>query len=181
MSHEKRRAIVMTTSIIGDGLVMSRGDRVRSSVGGAPGAVPSGRYNGRVAWMVGWSTLDRVCLAAAQPGDTHAARGGSIAYGDASMAEPSPTDIAHASSVGSKRSWVASSSSTKRSAVPSRPTSGTSVHRLPGAVARCANAEQVSEVARYCREHGIPVTARVRGTRRSENRPPRGCSSIHRR
>lgn len=40
---------------------------------------------------------------------------------------------------------------------------GRVVHRLPGAVARCTGAEQVSEVVRYCREHGVPVVARGQG------------------
>jgi len=40
---------------------------------------------------------------------------------------------------------------------------GRVVHRLPGAVARCTGAEEVSEVVRYCREHGVPVVARGQG------------------
>lgn len=40
---------------------------------------------------------------------------------------------------------------------------GRVVRRLPGAVARCSNAEEVSEVVRFCREHGIPVVARGQG------------------
>jgi FAD/FMN-containing dehydrogenase len=40
---------------------------------------------------------------------------------------------------------------------------GRVIRRLPGAVARCATAEEVSEIVRYCREHGIPVVARGQG------------------
>jgi cytokinin dehydrogenase len=40
---------------------------------------------------------------------------------------------------------------------------GRVVHRMPGAVARCTTAEEVSEVVRYCRERGIPVVARGQG------------------
>ena len=37
---------------------------------------------------------------------------------------------------------------------------GRTVNRLPGAVARCASAEEVAEVIRFCRERKIPVAAR---------------------
>lgn len=40
---------------------------------------------------------------------------------------------------------------------------GKVVRRLPGAVARCANAREVAEVVRHCREHGIPIVARGQG------------------
>jgi FAD/FMN-containing dehydrogenase len=40
---------------------------------------------------------------------------------------------------------------------------GRVVHRMPGAVARCTSAEEVSEVVRHCREHGVPVVARGQG------------------
>lgn len=40
---------------------------------------------------------------------------------------------------------------------------GKVVHRLPGAVAKCRNAEEVAEVVRFCREHGIPVVGRGQG------------------
>lgn len=40
---------------------------------------------------------------------------------------------------------------------------GRIVHRLPGAVARCAGAEEVAEVVQHCREHGISVVARGEG------------------
>jgi cytokinin dehydrogenase len=37
---------------------------------------------------------------------------------------------------------------------------GRMVDRLPGAVARCTSAEEVAEVVRFCRQHGIPVVPR---------------------
>jgi cytokinin dehydrogenase len=37
---------------------------------------------------------------------------------------------------------------------------GRTVNRLPAAVARCASAEEVAEVVRFCRERKIPITAR---------------------
>lgn len=40
---------------------------------------------------------------------------------------------------------------------------GKVVHRMPGAVARCSNAEEVAEVVRFCREHGLPIVARGQG------------------
>ncbi|MEM1204459.1 MAG: FAD-binding protein [Acidobacteriota bacterium] len=40
---------------------------------------------------------------------------------------------------------------------------GKVVHRMPGAVARCANSEEVAEVVRYCRRHGVPIVARGQG------------------
>lgn len=40
---------------------------------------------------------------------------------------------------------------------------GRRVDRLPGAVARCASAEEVAEVVRFCRERKIPVVARGQG------------------
>ena len=40
---------------------------------------------------------------------------------------------------------------------------GRLVDRLPGAVARCANAEEVAEVVRFCRERKIPIVARSQG------------------
>jgi FAD/FMN-containing dehydrogenase len=40
---------------------------------------------------------------------------------------------------------------------------GRVIHRTPGAVARCTNAEEVAEVVRACREHGIPVVPRGQG------------------
>ena len=40
---------------------------------------------------------------------------------------------------------------------------GRMVDRLPGAVARCANAEEVAQVVRFCRERKIPVVARSQG------------------
>ncbi|MEL7059091.1 MAG: FAD-binding protein [Acidobacteriota bacterium] len=40
---------------------------------------------------------------------------------------------------------------------------GKVVHRLPGAVARCVNAQEVAEVVRYCREHGLHVVGRGQG------------------
>lgn len=40
---------------------------------------------------------------------------------------------------------------------------GKVVHRMPGAVARCKNAEEVAEVVRYCREHKVPVVGRGQG------------------
>jgi FAD/FMN-containing dehydrogenase len=40
---------------------------------------------------------------------------------------------------------------------------GRRVDRLPGAVARCASAEDVATVVRFCREHKIPVVARGQG------------------
>jgi len=40
---------------------------------------------------------------------------------------------------------------------------GRRVDRLPGAVARCASAEEVAGVVRFCRERKIPVVARGQG------------------
>jgi|CXWL01.1.fsa_nt_gi FAD/FMN-containing dehydrogenase len=40
---------------------------------------------------------------------------------------------------------------------------GRLVTRIPGAVARCHNAQEVAEVIRYAREHKIPVVARGQG------------------
>ncbi|MEM7051532.1 MAG: FAD-binding protein [Acidobacteriota bacterium] len=40
---------------------------------------------------------------------------------------------------------------------------GRVVHQVPGAVARCTSTEQVAEVVRFCREHGIVVVARGQG------------------
>jgi FAD/FMN-containing dehydrogenase len=40
---------------------------------------------------------------------------------------------------------------------------GMLVHNMPGAVARCENAEQVAEIVRYCREHELPIVARGQG------------------
>jgi len=40
---------------------------------------------------------------------------------------------------------------------------GRRVDRLPGAVARCASAEEVAAVVRFCRERKIPVVARGQG------------------
>ncbi|MEM9557421.1 MAG: FAD-binding protein [Acidobacteriota bacterium] len=40
---------------------------------------------------------------------------------------------------------------------------GKVVHRTPGAVARCADAEEVAAVVRFCREHGIPIVSRGQG------------------
>ncbi|HEX2251634.1 MAG TPA: FAD-binding protein [Thermoanaerobaculia bacterium] len=40
---------------------------------------------------------------------------------------------------------------------------GKIVHRTPGAVARCRNAEDVAEVVRWCRRHGVPVVGRGQG------------------
>jgi cytokinin dehydrogenase len=40
---------------------------------------------------------------------------------------------------------------------------GRMVDRLPGAVARCASAEEVAEVVRFCRERRIPVVPRGQG------------------
>jgi len=37
---------------------------------------------------------------------------------------------------------------------------GRMVDRLPGAIARCASAEEVAEVVRYCRQNGLTVTPR---------------------
>lgn len=37
------------------------------------------------------------------------------------------------------------------------------VHRQAGAVARCSNAEEIAEVIRFCRGHGLSVTARGPG------------------
>ncbi|MGH7336738.1 MAG: FAD-binding oxidoreductase, partial [Myxococcota bacterium] len=35
--------------------------------------------------------------------------------------------------------------------------------QVPGAVARCRNAEEVATVVRFCREHGVPIAARSQG------------------
>ena len=35
--------------------------------------------------------------------------------------------------------------------------------QMPGAVARCRNAEEVATVVRFCREHGVPIAARSQG------------------
>ncbi len=40
---------------------------------------------------------------------------------------------------------------------------GRMVDNLPGAIARCRDAQEVAEVVRFCREHGITVTARGQG------------------
>src|SRR5215218_10480580 len=40
---------------------------------------------------------------------------------------------------------------------------GRMVDRLPGAVARCASAEEVAEVVRFCRDHRIPIVPRGQG------------------
>jgi len=40
---------------------------------------------------------------------------------------------------------------------------GKVVHRMPGAVARMENAEQVAELVRWCREHGVPIVGRGPG------------------
>ena len=40
---------------------------------------------------------------------------------------------------------------------------GRMVDRLPGAVARCASAEEVAEVVRFCRERRIPIVPRGQG------------------
>ena len=40
---------------------------------------------------------------------------------------------------------------------------GKLVHRVPGAVARCENADEVAEIVRYCRETKLPIVARGQG------------------
>lgn len=40
---------------------------------------------------------------------------------------------------------------------------GRMADRMPGAVARCSTAEEVAQVVRFCRRHGIPVVARGQG------------------
>lgn len=40
---------------------------------------------------------------------------------------------------------------------------GRMADRLPGAIARCRNAQEVAEVIRYCREHAVPVVPRGQG------------------
>lgn len=40
---------------------------------------------------------------------------------------------------------------------------GRIIHRMPGAVARVATAEELSEVVRYCRDNGVPVVGRGQG------------------
>ncbi|MEM7479868.1 MAG: FAD-binding protein [Acidobacteriota bacterium] len=40
---------------------------------------------------------------------------------------------------------------------------GRVVRQMPGAVARCASAEEVAEIVRFCRDHGIVVVARGQG------------------
>ncbi len=40
---------------------------------------------------------------------------------------------------------------------------GRMVNRLPGAVARCASAEEIAAVVRFCRERRLPVVARGQG------------------
>ncbi|MEM6794004.1 MAG: FAD-binding protein [Acidobacteriota bacterium] len=40
---------------------------------------------------------------------------------------------------------------------------GMVVFNVPGAVAKCRNSQEVAEVVRYCREHGVPIVGRGQG------------------
>ncbi len=40
---------------------------------------------------------------------------------------------------------------------------GRIVNRMPGCIARCTSSEEVAQVIRFCREHGIPVVGRGQG------------------
>ena len=40
---------------------------------------------------------------------------------------------------------------------------GRMVDRVPGAVARCSSAEEVAQVVRHCREHGLSIHVRGQG------------------